>query len=72
MKEAAEQGNSCEKKVVDPAGVEPASKQGMTEVSTCLFFYWFSRSTRQKTALTLPYRIFFSLGLFVSTLAISL
>ena len=25
--------------IVDPAGVEPASKQGTTEVSTCLFSY---------------------------------
>ncbi len=58
--------------MVDPAGVEPASKQGMTEVSTCLFSYYLSGSTRQKTALTLPYRIVFSFGLFASTAAISL
>jgi len=36
---------------VDPAGVEPASKQGTTEVSTCLFLYYFSWSTWQKTTL---------------------
>jgi len=26
---------------VEPAGVEPASKQGRTVISTCLFCNWF-------------------------------
>ena len=35
---------------VELAGVEPASKRGTNELSTCLFLDWFSSADRPKTA----------------------
>jgi len=35
--------------LVDPVGVEPTSKQGITKFSTCLFCNWFSMMISPQT-----------------------
>ena len=57
---------------VDPAGVEPASKQGISELSTCLFCDKFSMRARPQSTKHLTYLVFFSLWLQDSPSTISL
>ena len=58
--------------LVDPVGVEPTSKQGISKFSTCLVRNWFSMKARPRTAkpplsfefLTITYKLRFSRSLF--------
>jgi hypothetical protein len=47
---------------VEPAGVEPASKQVTKVLSTCLSFYWFSTYTREKAPKTYAYLFYLILA----------
>lgn len=46
--------------LVEPAGVEPASKHMPDKLSTCLFLHWFSGNSRNRTNLLFPYLLRFS------------
>ena len=46
--------------LVEPAGVEPASKHMPDKLSTCLFRYWISGISRNRTNLLFPYLFEFS------------
>ena len=47
---------------VEPAGVEPASKHMPNMLSTCVFLYWFSETSRKRTNLLIPNLLWFSSG----------
>ena len=46
--------------LVEPAGVEPASKHMPDKLSTCLFPYWISGASRNRTNQLSPYLLWFS------------
>jgi hypothetical protein len=35
---------------VEPVGFEPTSKQGISELSTCLVHFWFSTNSGKRTS----------------------
>ena len=47
--------------LVDPVGVEPTSKQGISELSTCLFCNYFSMLISPQTGKLNTYHMVFSL-----------